>query len=450
MVFNNFKDQSKEVWYFHYFISNPSYLSDIQPEYFSVKNLSIIFDICKYYILKFKTKPSIEVVISELKLKHGTSDITEEYLKMVMSNEYVRTIGEDYLREQSINWLKISKLEYSFRKAIATMKSTNINDIDEFVNSVSDIVVKESKVITKKENSFSSFFDIESHKHTSLYRFSTGYKFLDDCLGGGYWKGSLISFLSGAKVGKSTWMTNLAIEGALNKLNVAVVSLELSKEMVMQRLACKALNLCMSEYTDLTNNNKDKLNNLLKEYKQKNAQIGQIGVLQLPTSRVTVREIEQDLLNYETTIGKKFDVIFIDYFNLIVDDKKTDNSYMKIKNVVENLRGMGIANEWAIVSPTQTNRSAVTAQVVQLENISESINVVQTVDALFSIETSDSMRKKGRQRLNCMVSRVSNKQGFYQYYNVNFNTMTITEDKAEPKSDEIIIEEPEINENYLT
>ena len=48
----------------------------------------------------------------------------------------------------------------------------------------------------------SDFFDPTAHLQTRLARTTTGYDYIDLCLKGGWWKGSLIAFLSGPKAGK--------------------------------------------------------------------------------------------------------------------------------------------------------------------------------------------------------------------------------------------------------
>ena len=71
------------------------------------------------------------------------------------------------------------------------------------------------------------FFDAATHKQERLARTKTGFPYIDLCLKGGWWKGSLIVFLAGPKSGKSMWLANLAAHSVYNGYNTAYVTLEL-------------------------------------------------------------------------------------------------------------------------------------------------------------------------------------------------------------------------------
>jgi hypothetical protein len=79
-----------------------------------------------------------------------------------------------------------------------TMTAENSTEVVEKVRNM----LSNETAINFDFNLGSDFFDPQSHKQSRLSRTSSGYNYIDLCLKGGYWGGSLIVFLSGPKYGK--------------------------------------------------------------------------------------------------------------------------------------------------------------------------------------------------------------------------------------------------------
>jgi hypothetical protein len=119
---------------------------------------------------------------------------------------------------------------------------------------------------------------------------------------------------------------------------------------------------------------------------------GQFYIEEFPTSSATVYDIESFILKLEeekSTEHKpfKFKNIFIDYINIMKDAKNpnSENMYLKIKSICEDVRAMAQRNNWCVVSLTQTNRSAYDSTDINMSSVSESGGLIATVDSLFGI-----------------------------------------------------------------
>jgi replicative DNA helicase len=210
------------------------------------------------------------------------------------------------------------------------------------------------------------FFDPASHIQDRLARTPTGYAFLDKCLDGGWWKGSLICFLSGPKSGKSTWLGNMAAKSVENGYNTAYITLELQKEIVSMRIGSNMLSIPMDEYREQAKD-RDYMKKRLSSLRESSFKpMGQFHIQEFPSSTFGTTDLRAYLKKAEETLGYKFENIFLDYLNIMKNwrNPNTENLYMKIKQISEDLRAIAMEEQWAIITATQTNRCISTDSIV--------------------------------------------------------------------------------------
>jgi KaiC/GvpD/RAD55 family RecA-like ATPase len=203
-----------------------------------------------------------------------------------------------------------------------------------------------------------NFFEAKSHLQTRLSRTPTGYDYIDICTKGGYWKGMLMVLFGMPKSGKSMWMCNMAAKSVLMGHNTAYITLELQEELVNMRIGANLLNIPLDDYEAITHD-QDLLKTKLNHLKQRSIKsLGELHVKEFPSSTASANDISAYLKKAQEMLGYKFDNIFIDYLNIMKNwrNANSENTYMKIKQISEDIRAMGQENNWAIISVTQTNR----------------------------------------------------------------------------------------------
>ena len=69
-------------------------------------------------------------------------------------------------------------------------------------------------------------------------------------------------------------------------------------------------------------------------------------------------------------------MLFVDYINILANyrNPNTENTYMKIKQIAEDLRALAVKRDMLVISATQINRGAWDATEVRMENIMEKNN----------------------------------------------------------------------------
>jgi len=123
------------------------------------------------------------------------------------------------------------------------------------------------------------------------------------------------------------------------------------------------------------------------------------------------------LLN-ELRMKKNFvpDVVFVDYLNICASSRvkgaAAANSYTLVKSIAEEVRGLAMEFNCAIVTSSQFNRDGYGNSDVDLTNTSESMGITHTADAIFGLVTSEYLDELGQ----LMFKQLKNRWGDLSYY----------------------------------
>lgn len=420
----------QEQVFFFYILKNQVYLITTKPEFFQNKNLRLAFEIAKEHAIRYKECPSKDQMIQLVDIK-GAEELSLDMIESIYNTEsLLQNYDKEWLDEHVGAWIQIRNLDHTFRRGISYLKTTHVNadNASEVVENIRHMMVTET-AIDFEFKSGSNFFDPAAHLQTRLARTPTGYPYIDKCLKGGFWKGSLIAFLAGPKAGKSLWMQNLAAQSVLNGFNTVYITLELQEELVHMRIGSNLLNINIDEYEDKAKD-QDFMRKKLNKLKQDNLKpVGYLSVKEFPSSTASVNDVRAHIKKEEEILGIKFENIFIDYINIMKNwrNQNTENTYMKIKQISEDLRAMAMEETWAVITVTQTNRGGWETSDLNLGNISESAALIHTVDGLFGIITTPEMKAKKIYYLKYLADRVSGLENTRKLFDVDFKFGRIEE-----------------------
>jgi replicative DNA helicase len=278
------------------------------------------------------------------------------------------------------------------------------------------------------------FFNPENHKQLTQFTFSSGFPFIDLVLGGGFSAKALYVFMGMPKVGKSLWLGNIAAQSVKMGHNVAVLSLEMSDRKYVKRMGANILGVPVSEYGKIADDEqamKKKLGSMMYD----NLKVpGHLTIKEFPTSQASVNDIERYLKKMEEIKGIKFKVIVVDYINIMKNwrNANSENTYMKIKQIAEDLRGMAMQNNWSIITATQTKQGDFDASDLSINSAAESSGLVATVDGMFGIIQDPIMYANKEYKLKILANRDDGYKNAYKVFSVDYKYMRITEDANVP------------------
>jgi replicative DNA helicase len=227
---------------------------------------------------------------------------------------------------------------------------------------------------------------------------TTGVKQLDDLL---YHKGwgrkELSVIMGGAKSGKTTALIGFAKFACARGYNVLYVTLEVSANIIAERLDANIGDVAMKDLNTSSCVVSGKV-----DFMHKTSGIFKIREFASGSLRPSRLRL---LLEQYRNNGIVFDLVCVDYADIMTPERKTDNIQENSKDIYIGLRAIAFDFNVAVLSATQTNREGFKAKVAMAEHVAEDFNKVRTVDLMISINATEEEKKRGEARLYFAASR---------------------------------------------
>ena len=193
--------------------------------------------------------------------------------------------------------------------------------------------------------------------------------------------------------------------------NCLYITMEMAEERVAERIDANMMDVTLDELKLLP---RDVYQKRMKRIKSKCT--GQLVIKEYPTGSAHAGHFRH-LLN-ELKLKKNFtpDVIFIDYLNICASSRikgaAAANSYTLVKSIAEEIRGLAMEYNCAVVSSSQFNRDGYGNSDVDLTNTSESMGITHTADCIIGLVTTEELDNLGQ----LMMKQLKNRWGDLGYY----------------------------------
>jgi len=423
-----------EKIFYHYLMERRELTNIVKPRFFDSEDIKKTYELSVEFMEKYGNMPSKSQIAELAKMKGLGEDLPHSKLDLIFETN-LRDYDNDWLDESARSWIEYKNLDLSVSDLISYLKTTKIN-----AENISDVVQTAKSIINDRNNiqfGFDEgldFFNPDSHTQPLSDTFSSGYNYIDLVLGGGFYSKALFCFIGEMKIGKSIWLANMAANSVRLGYNTAVISLEMRDRKVVKRLGANLLGINMKEYGKMADDSIS-MKKRLSAVGYDSLQLpGKLFVKEFPTSSAGVPDIELWLKKMEELKGIKFKVIVLDYINILKNwrNANTENTYMKIKQIAEDLRAMAMRNDWAIVTATQVNRSGFGSSDLSATNISESAALGHTVDAMFGIIQDEMMHANREYILKLIANRDDGYKNSRKKFLINYDLMRIVEDPDSP------------------
>ena len=347
---------------------------------------------------------------------------TEEIINAATKSDF--KVSYD-LREEHFDWLLNDFETFIRHKGLerAILESSDLLEKGEY-GPVEDMIKKAVQIGLTKDMGTDYFEDPRARLmkiKDKNGQISTGWKNVDDKLFGGMNRGELNIFAGASGAGKSLFLANLGVNWALAGLNVIYLTLELSEALVSMRIDSMITGV---PSRDVFKN----LEDVDMKVKMIGKKAGSLQVKFMPSGK-TANDLRAYLKEYEIKIGKKVDVLLVDYLDLLMPISKKISPadlFIKDKYVSEELRNLAVEKNCIFVTASQLNRSAVEEVEFDHSHISGGISKIQTADNVFGIFTSRAMRERGRYQIQLMKTRSSSGVGQKIDLEYNIDTLRIT------------------------
>lgn len=219
----------------------------------------------------------------------------------------------------------------------------------------------------------------------------------------GWGRGELTVYMGGAKVGKSTALGNSGLIAALKGYNVLYITLEMSVDIAAMRNDANLAGMTPQELRAKADDAEKAIAAV-----HASSKCGQYIMHEFPSGTFKPADLRR-LVNYYKAKGITFDLVVVDYLDIMVPDYRYDDDIANSKSVWVSVRAIAQEEKFAILSATQTNRDGYKASTAKAEHVAEDFNKIRTADLVISINKTEEEERMGQARLYFAASR--NQQG---------------------------------------
>jgi len=380
-------------------VTNEQYARKVLPfmkkDYFADRTERTVFEEITKFVdkyNKFPTQTSLEIEVQ------GRKDLNEDDYKKVVA--VIQTLSST---DVDFDWLVDTTEKFCKDKAVynAIVEGISIiegKDKDRGPDAIPSILTDALAVGFDNAVGHDYLVDSESrydYYHTVEEKIPFDLEFFNKITKGGLSPKTLNIVLAGTGVGKSLFMCHVAANCLSQGKNVLYITLEMAEERIAERIDANLMNITTEDLYDLPKQMFD--NKIAKIIKSTS---GKLIVKEYPTASAHTGHFRG--LIKELAIKKSFkpDIIFIDYLNICASSRfkgaASVNSYLYIKAIAEEIRGLAVETNIPILSGTQTNRSGFVSTDIGLEDTSESFGLPATADLMFALISNEELDELGQ------------------------------------------------------
>jgi replicative DNA helicase len=389
-------------------IHNEIYARKVLPflkaEYFQERKERVVFEEIRKFVDSYKkipTKQSLEIDLDNRR------DLTDEEYKIIV--EKIKNLEKSEVDQE---WLINSTEKFCKDKAVYNAVLKGISIIQGKDKKLSPEALPEilsEALAVGFDNHVGHDYIEDGESRFDFYRqkeekIEFDLEFFNKITKGGLSNKTLNIALAGTGVGKSLFMCHHAAACLMQGRNVLYITLEMAEERIAERIDANLMNIPIS---DLETISKKMFTDRLEKIQKKTQ--GKLIIKEYPTAAAHSGHFRA-LIN-ELALKKSFrpDIIFIDYLNICSSSRFKSNanvgSYFYVKAIAEELRGLAVENDVAIMSATQTTRGGFANSDVDLTDTSESFGLPATADLMFALINTEELEKLNQ----IMVKQLKNR-----------------------------------------
>lgn len=404
--------------------------STFDKRFFKTQNLAMLADLLVKYYDKFGHVPGNQVLASMAKAyatKHQDNiDIAAVNQLIAEISTFDMQMPDDVMSASLKDFIR----KNAFYNALYDNADMLGKDEDSYARVVEKCLENFDRVqkITFNDTALGmDYFDpiaMEEHwKYISNpeSKISTGFPSIDVYTHGGFLKDgrSLYLVMAQAGLGKSLFLSNLAKNFLEQGLKVVVISLEMSEDVYAQRFDA---HISKNDINKLDATQEDSLTKI-KDFYAKHP-TASLFIKEYPPKSVTCNDIRAYLDSLKLA-GHSFDVLIVDYLNLVKSSIRSDNMFVDGLDVSEKLRAISYEFKVPVISAIQTNREGMNNADVGMENISQSSGIAFTADFLLSLFRTDEDLRQNMIMGRILKNRLGGMVGKTVAFTLNVSNLTL-------------------------
>jgi KaiC/GvpD/RAD55 family RecA-like ATPase len=377
----------------------------IKPEYFNgdMRN-AVAFSLT--YFEKYNKPPKIETLNSE-------------YPDIDLVAKEVTTDQVNYACDEIERYCRENAVAIAMKESLVDLEQGNIGEIVDRMQDAVSVALKRDLGWSFYHDDFLARLEEALSQQQTI---STGIKGLDDKLNGGFARKQVSIFTANSGAGKSIMLNNLAHNYSVRGYHVVLLSLELPKEMVFTRTSS-----IVSGYNikNLAETKLEVSSVVEKVKKQTNGSL----VIQRINGDATTNDIRAFLTHYELELGRKPDVLLVDYLDKMTPNQGVGRLSISEQDKYKSEQLAELAFDYDVIcaSASQQNREAIGNPSPNQSVIAGGLTKIQTVDNVISLYMDEEMRLRGEMKATFLKTRSSDGVGKWAELYFDSNNLRITD-----------------------
>ena len=406
--------------------------------WFRTKNMGIVLSLVLKFYDKYGKVPNAQLV-SALAKKFSESHPSEDFkiseVNAMVAEAMNMNLGldEDVVRENMREFIRKNALTASLMDNIDLLSmSDSEKDSSKYQKIVDKCLENFDRVqkITFSDNDLGlSYFDKQQmEKHWDFLKnpdMKIGSKWdsVDKYTNGGFLKdGRMIALIMAqAGLGKSVFLSNLAVNFLKQNLSVVVISLEMSQDVYAQRFDAHISNKNINRLAENEKVARERIMSFYGQYRD-----ADLIIKEYPPRSINTKTIDAYLEKLKAA-GKRIDVIIVDYLNLVLPNKVSDSMFKDGLSVSEELRALSYKYNAPVISACQCNSEGMNSEEIDMQNISESRGIVHTVDFLAALYQTQEQREHGKIGFKIIKNRLGGMVGKRSIFKMDPETLVVSD-----------------------
>ena len=149
-------------------------------------------------------------------------------------------------------------------------------------------------------------------------------------------------------------------------------------------------------------------------------------IKEYPPRSIRTKDIQTYLESLKNN-GHDFDVIIVDYLNLVLPNHKTDSMYKDGLSVSEELRALSYLFKVPVISAVQCNSEGMNSETIDMQNVSESRGIVHTADFLAALMQKQEDRDNGIINMRLLKNRLGGRVGKICSFKLDPDTLVVAD-----------------------
>ena len=346
----------------------------------------VIKEILRYYD-KYHTTPSLEIL--KVELQKVDNDVLQISIKEQLKHAYVSSDEDlEYVQEEFTNFCRNQQLKKALMSSVDMLKAGDFDGIRFLVDNA-------LKAGQDKNLGHEYVKDIEErYRENSREVIPTPWDRINNILQGGLGNGDFGLIFGNPGGGKSWSLVALGGHAVRLGYNVLHYTLELGEDYVGKRYDAYFTKISV----DKIDSHRSRVEEIIPQLP------GHLIIKEYPTGRASVATIESHIAKC-TSMGKKPDMVIIDYVDLLSSRKTNRERKDEIDDIYTSTKGLARQLNIPVWSVSQVNRAGAKDNIIEGDKAAGSYDKIMITDFCMSLSRKKEDKVNNTGRFHVMKNR---------------------------------------------